>query len=42
VVFASVSSVLLTDTTLDARTVLGGALIVSAALLATVPWGKRG
>lgn len=41
VVFASVSSVLLTDTALDARTVLGGAMIVSAALLATVPWRPK-
>jgi drug/metabolite transporter (DMT)-like permease len=37
VVFASVSSVLLTATALDARTVMGGALILSAALLAALP-----
>ena len=41
VVFASVSSVLLTDTALDARTVLGGSLIVSAALLATLRWPRK-
>ena len=41
VVFASVSSVLLTDTVLDARTVLGGSLIVSAALLATLRWPRK-
>ena len=41
VVFASVSSVLLTDTALDARTVLDGSLIVSAALLATLRWPRK-
>ena len=41
VVFASVSSVLLTDTTLDARTVLGGAMIVSGALMATLQWPRK-
>ena len=41
VVFASVSSVLLTGTVLDARTVLGGSLIVSAALLATLRWPRK-
>ena len=41
VVFASVSSVLLADTALDARTVLGGSLIVSAALLATLRWPRK-
>lgn len=41
VVFACVSSVLLTDTALDARTVLGGSLIVSAALLATLRWPRK-
>ena len=41
VVFASVSSVLLTDTMLDARTLLGGAMIVSAALLATLRWPRK-
>ncbi len=41
VVFASVSSVLLAATALDARTVLGGALILSAALLATLPWRRK-
>ena len=41
VVIASVSSVLLTDTALDARTVLGGSLIVSAALLATLRWPRK-
>jgi drug/metabolite transporter (DMT)-like permease len=40
VVFASVSSVLLA-TPLDARTVLGGSLIVSAALLATLRWPRK-
>jgi drug/metabolite transporter (DMT)-like permease len=42
VVFASVSSVLLTATALDIRTVLGGSLIVGAALLATLPARKAG
>ena len=41
VVFASVSSVLLAGTVLDARTVLGGSLIVSAALLATLRWPRK-
>lgn len=41
VVFASVSSVLLTDTALDSRTLLGGSLIVSAALLATLRWPRK-
>ena len=36
VVFASVSSLLLTDDTLQARTVAGGALIMLAALLAAL------
>ena len=36
VVFASVSSMLLTDTTLQARTVAGGGLIMLAALLAAM------
>jgi len=40
VVFASVSSVLLTSATLAPRTVLGGALILLAALLAALP--RRG
>lgn len=37
VVFASVSSVLLTSATLEPRTLAGGALIMLAALLATLP-----
>ena len=41
VVFASVSSVLLAGTVPDARTVLGGSLIVSAALLATLRWPRK-
>ena len=41
VVFASVSSVLLGSATLDARTLTGGALIVLAALLASLPLKKR-
>ena len=41
VVFASVSSVLLAGTVLAARTVLGGSLIVSAALLATLRWPRK-
>ena len=41
VVCASVSSVLLAGTGLDARTVLGGRLIVSAALLATLRWPRK-
>ena len=36
VVFASVSSMLLTDTTLQARTIAGGGLIMLAALLAAL------
>ena len=41
VVFASVSSVLLAGAVLDARTGLGGSLIVSAALLATLRWPRK-
>ena len=41
VVFASVSSVLLAGTVLDARPVLGRRLIVSADLLATLRWPRK-
>lgn len=42
VVFASVSSVLLSAARLDARTLLGGALILLAALLAALPRRRLG
>ena len=41
VVFASVSSALLTSATLAPRTLLGGALIMLAALLAAMPSRQR-
>lgn len=41
VIFASVSSVLLGAGELSTRTLLGGALIVLASLLAVVSFGKR-
>jgi drug/metabolite transporter (DMT)-like permease len=40
VVFASVSSMLLTDTTLAGRTLVGGAMIMSAALLAALQFRR--